>query len=169
MKNRQFNSFSSAKEFAILQTKRTGVYHKITSLAGGQYSVYFDNDASVKVLQSDTYTSPISDNRKRCNRCNGGKHFNRFNHIQEGVCFQCHGTGFVSSEYANPSPAASYNNGLVSDSGTQSVRTQVINFYHKNRLLYPSVIASKRDEIVELVKSGKPVSQAFDIVAKKYT
>ena len=169
MKHKQFNSFSSAKEFVILQTKRTGVYHKITPLAGGQYSVYSDNDSSVEVTKSETYTPTTPDNRKRCNRCNGVKRFNRFNHIQEGVCFQCHGTGFVSSEHANPSPSTSYNNGLVSDSGTQSVRTQVISFYHKNRSLYPLIIASKRDEIVELVKSGKPVSQAFDLVAKKYS
>jgi len=169
MKHRQFNSFSSAKEFAILQTKSTGVYHKITPLAGGQYGVYFDNDASVEVPKSDTYTPIIPGNRKRCNRCNGTKRFNRFNHIQEGVCFQCHGTGFVSYEHANPSPSASYNNGLVSDPETQSVRTQVISFYHKNRSLYPLIIASKRDEIVELVKSGKSVPQAFDLVAIKYT
>jgi DnaJ-class molecular chaperone len=30
-----------------------------------------------------------------CPKCNGASHIERFNHVAQGVCFECHGTGAV--------------------------------------------------------------------------
>lgn len=46
--------------------------------------------------------------------------------------------------------------------------TQRYEYYRNNRSMLPSAISQHSNEIVELMRAGKPVEQAFDEVVKKH-
>jgi hypothetical protein len=44
--------------------------------------------------------------RTKCQRCGGGQVIQKFMHVQSGVCFDCHGTGWEDEDVTRRREAA---------------------------------------------------------------
>lgn len=70
-----------------------------THTANGYISDSRVNNINVKSIKTVNTNVIYNNNRVICSRCRGSGRISRYNHIENGVCFACNGTGYVFSRF----------------------------------------------------------------------